>query len=142
MLGTSRHGAGIAEVVALEAADRRLGKARAHIRILTGAFDDTSPTGIAGKVDHRRERPMNALRRGLIGDGAVALGHKLGIERASACKRNRENGMMTVNDVASEDHGDAETALLHGDMLKAVIMLHIDLGLFAVTRRGAVCQNE
>ena len=45
---------------ALEAAHLRRGHRSAQVGILPGALDDAAPARIAGDVDHRRERPVDA----------------------------------------------------------------------------------
>ena len=65
MLGTGSDARGVAKIVALESANACFGQFHAKIRILARAFRDTTPALIARDVDHRREGPVDAERRGL-----------------------------------------------------------------------------
>jgi hypothetical protein len=50
----------------LESAHLRATHGGAEVWILTCAFHDAAPTGIAGNIDHRREGPLNAGRTRIL----------------------------------------------------------------------------
>ncbi len=72
VLGTGDDPLGRAELAALEAADLGRRDRRAEVRILAGALDDAAPARVAGDVDHRRERPVDADRPRLAGGDGLA----------------------------------------------------------------------
>ena len=95
--------------------------------ILSAAFSHASPTGVAGDVEHRRESPAYALRRGFDRSHPCALLHQSWIERRRKTQGNRENGMETVNDVTGHQKRDPKTGLLHADTLEFIYLDRIHL---------------
>jgi len=103
--------------VLLKAAHPRGSHQRAEIGILTRAFGDPAPARIARDVYHRRVRPVDAKRRGLLSRRTRRRLGGVGIERPRFRERNREDGAIAVDHVEAEQQRDLETRLRHGDAL-------------------------
>ena len=108
------------QLVALEAAHLGDGHGGAEVRVFAGALDDPTPTWIAGDVDHRRERPMDADRTRLTGGDRLATLDRLGIPRRRHRDRHRKDRAQPVDDVETEQHRDAETVAFDREPLEAV----------------------
>ena len=108
MLGGGKHRVDRLQILALEPAHPRRGHQLAQQHILARAFHAASPALVAGDVDHRREVPVDARRRGLVsGHPGGALG-KVRIEARSLAHRHRKDRAMAVDDVGAEDQRDLE----------------------------------
>ena len=106
--------------VALEPAHVPGGHRAAQRGVFAVGLDDAAPAGVAGDVDHRRERPLNAHRAGFAsGDLLAGLGHPR-IPRGGLGQRHRKDGAKAVNDVEAEDHRNAMPVALDGHALQTV----------------------
>ena len=70
------HRVGRARIGALKAPDARRGHGRSQVGILTRAFGDATPAGIAGDIHHRGERPVHTGGRGLPGGDVSGRLHR------------------------------------------------------------------
>ena len=105
---------------ALVAPHHGFAHAGVQVRVLAAAFRDPAPAGIPGDVEHRRERPADALCRRLHGSYTRPLFHKRRIKSRGQAQGNREHGVETMDHVAAHQQGDAEAGLLHRDALEFV----------------------
>ena len=120
VLRTGNDAVGCPQLAALEAAHLGDGHGRAEVRVFSGALDDPTPTWIAGDVDHRRERPVDAHGTRLAGGDRLAALDRLGIPRGRHRDRHRKNRAEPVDDVETEQHGDAEAVAVDREPLEAV----------------------
>ena len=137
VLGAGGDPVGVARVVALEAAHERGREAAREHRGLAERLGDPAPAGLLGEVDHRREGPGDAVDRGLAGrDGADLLDERR-VERRGEPERDRAHRAVAVDDVAAEEHGDAEPAPLDGVPLGGVDVADEHPRVALVARGGA-----
>ena len=120
MLEAGGHAAGVGEVVALVAFDRRHSVDGVGVGIFAVALRDAAPAAVARHVDHRREGPLDARHPRLLCGHFGGLLHQCGIPRAGLGQRNGVSGAETVDHVVAEQHGDSEPRLLDGFFLKPV----------------------
>jgi len=92
----------------LEATHLGSGHGSAEDGILACALDDAAPAGVAGDVDHRRERPADADRAGLTGRDGLAGGDGLRAPRGRQRDRRRQDRPQAVDHVEAEDDRDAQ----------------------------------
>jgi hypothetical protein len=105
------------EVLALEAARFRGRELRRDPWVLAGTFDDPAPAGVARHVDHRREGHRDPVSRRLLGGRARSLFPKARIKRAGFRERNRKDRMVAVNDVETQQQGNAKARFFHCEPL-------------------------
>ena len=117
MLGRRGDTVGRAEVVALEAARLCRGDLRCDPRILPRTLGNAPPTGVARHVEHGRESHCNAVHRGLLRGRARSSLPEYGIEQTRFRQRNRKNRAMAVDDVETQQQGNAEARFINGKAL-------------------------
>ena len=122
MLDTS-HGIMVG-IVALIATNHGCTHLRRKIRILACAFGHPSPTWIEGNVYHRTIHPVDA-RGSSFGSSHLCctLNHSH-IPRAGLRQRQRENSLIAMYHVLSEEERNAETCLLDCYLLQILYLLH------------------
>ena len=98
--------------------DLRHRHARAQVGILARAFDDAAPARIARDVDHRREGPVQAGGRGLLGGDARGALRALRRPASRHRQRHREDRAVAVDHVHGEQQRDAEPRFLDRDLLQ------------------------
>lgn len=116
---------GSADVVALKAANLSGGKGRAEVGVFACTFDDASPTGIAGDINHGTEGPVDANGAGFPGGDGLGTGGEGRIPGGGHGKGHGEDGAEAMNDVKSEEERDVKAGVLHGEMLEAVDLVGI-----------------
>ena len=94
-----------------------------QVSVLTAALGNAAPTGIAGNVQHGRERPADTLGGGLDGCHTGSLFHQGGVKGGRQAQRNGINGVETVNDVAAHQQRNVQAGFLYGNALE-FIQLH------------------
>ena len=104
---------------ALVAVDHRLGDAGVQVRVLAAALADTSPARVASEVHHRAEGPRNTVYRSLHGRDVCGLLDRSHIPGAGQSERNREGGLIAMDNVHAEDQRNPEPRLLHRYLLVA-----------------------
>ena len=127
VLRTCGNRAGRREVVALEALDHRSREFAREIRVFPGALRNAAPAWVAGNVDHRRKRPVDAGPRGLARGDACSLPHDLRVPCRGLAERYRHDGLETVNHVAADEQGNTEAAFLDGNALQFVYRVDVHL---------------
>ena len=120
MFGTGRDATPAGEPGRLKPTDLRGGHHAAQIHVLAGAFCDATPTRVTGDVHHRRENPVDADGRGLFGGDTRRLRDEVRIPRTRQRERDGENRAEAVDDVATDDQGDAEPGAGHRLALERV----------------------
>ena len=120
VLGTGDHALGRADLLPLEAADLGGRDGGAEERVLARALDDAAPARIAGDVDHRRERPVDARGACLTrGDGLTAF-DRLRIPRGGQRDRHRKDRAQPMDHVKAEQHRDPEPMTLDREPLQTI----------------------
>ena len=109
--------------VALISAYQGLSDESAQIGILAVTLGDTSPAGVECDVHHRAVRPVDAVRRGLLGCDACSLLDGCRIPAAGLGQRNGEDGLVAMNDIQSHEQGNAQAGLLHGNLLHGAYLV-------------------
>ena len=104
----------------LQAGDFRGGEGGSKAGILTGAFGDTSPPGIAGDIQHRRKMPGNTGCLGFSGRHAGSLFHQIRIKGSCFCNCDREDSFKSMDDIQAKDQRDAQPAFFHRDLLQFI----------------------
>ena len=104
-------------VSTLETLDTGLRNQASQIRVLTGTFHYTSPTGIPGDIHHRGERPSDTGSARLIRRDRRTFTHPLQIPRAGFRQRHRENRTIAVHDIITKQYGYLQTALGQSHLL-------------------------
>ena len=94
-----------------------------QVSVLTAALGNAAPAGIAGNVQHGRERPANTLCRGFQGCHTGALFHQGGVKGGRQSQRNGIDGVETVNDVAAHQQRNVQAGFLYRQTLE-FIQLH------------------
>ena len=120
MLGAGSHGVRAAEVVGLIAAYHGFAKNRGQVRIFAETFRNAAPSAVAGHVEHWRECPAYAYRRGFVGSHTGAFLHQCGIPGGCLSERNGVDGLETVYNVAGKYQRYAKTGVLDGLALQGV----------------------
>ena len=123
MLGGGGDGQRVREVVALKAAHAGDGDLRAEIGVFTCPLHDPAPARIAADVDHGGEGPVEAVGGGLCARDTGGLFHHVEVPASSLCERQREDGLVAVDDVIGEKDGNAETRLVDGIVLDGADVL-------------------
>ena len=126
VLDAGRHGRGVRQV-ALVAAHHGFAHAGVQVGVFAAAFRYPAPTGVAGNVQHGREGPADALRRGLDGRNAGALLHQFRVKGGCQTQRNGEQGVETMNHVPAHQQRNAQAGFLHGQPLVFVNLFRIHL---------------
>eukprot|EP01045_Picozoa_sp_COSAG04_P015571 COSAG04_NODE_1240_length_7596_cov_17.241697_1_plen_280_part_00 len=106
------------QVGALESLHARPRKRRAEVGVLAGALRDPAPALVTRNVQHRRVGPHEPRGGGLDGGGARGLLCQLRVPGGRLAHRDREDRAHSMPDVGAEDQGDAQAALLDGDLLQ------------------------
>ena len=120
VLGGGDDGAGGAEPLALVAGDHGGAHLGAQERVLAEALGHAPPPRVAGDVDHGRVGPRDAAGAGLGGgDGGAGAGD-VGAEGGGHGQGRGEDGALAVDDVQSDEQGDAVRGLLDGGALDGV----------------------
>ena len=82
------------------------------------ALGDSAPAGIVTDIDHRTERPADAVGRGFLRGNLRRTLDGLHVPGAGESQRNGEHGFVAMDDVHAEDEGDAETTFLDSNALQ------------------------
>ena len=106
--------------VALEPADLRRGDDAAEERVLPRSLDDPAPAGVAGDVDHRRERPVDADGPCLAGGDRLTPLDRRRVPGRRHRDRHRQDGAQPVDDVEPEQRGQPVPVALDGQPLQPV----------------------
>ena len=93
---------------------------RAEVGVLPRALDDPAPPWIAGDVDHRRERPVDADGARLAGGHRLAPLDGLRVPGGRHGDRHRQDRAEPVDDVEAEQQRDAEAIAFDRQPLQAV----------------------
>ncbi len=110
----------VRERTALKSPRPGAGHVHGQKHIFASAFDCPAPTGIAAHIDHRCEDPVEPGCRHLLRCCTGSALGKVGVETRRLSQWNRENRAIAVNDIAREDHGDAEPSLHRGSLQLAM----------------------
>ena len=124
MLDADEDGVG-AKLVALESANLRARHGRAEVGVFAGAFNDASPAGVAGDVDHGRESPADAGSAGVLRGEVLGLFFDARVPGRRHGERHGKHGAVAVDDVERKQDRDVQAGLLDCDVLEAVDLLHI-----------------
>jgi len=111
---------GRGQVFSLKSAHAGDGHPAAEISIFTRPFGDSAPARIPGDVNHGRKGPVNARSTRLSGGDGRALFSQLGVPARSLGERNRKNGLVAMDDIQPEEDRNAETRVLHCELLQGV----------------------
>ena len=80
--------------------------------VFTAALADASPARVAADVDHRAERPADAVGAGFGGRDAGRLFHGVHVPRARQAQGDGEHRFVAVYDIHAEQQGDAQARVL------------------------------
>ena len=127
VFGTSRNGSGLTEVVGLIATCHGLAQNSGEIGVFAKRFGNASPTGVATDVQHGREGPADAHRRGLDSCHTCATLHNVGVPSGGLTQGDGEDCAEAMDYVARKDQGNVEAALLHGHTLQLVDGVEVHL---------------
>ncbi len=133
VLGARHDGIESAQLAGLEAEHTRRGDARSQVGVFARAFHHPAPARIARHVDHGREGPVDAKRRGLSGGDARRQFDGRHVPRRRFAQRHREYGLVAVDDVKAEQQRNLQ-ARLHGrrlDLARFGHALHVEHGAHA-----------
>jgi hypothetical protein len=124
VLGGGEHRGRIAEAFALIAADERGAQFADEVGVFAERLADPSPAQIASQAKHRREGPVDARRRHLLGSHAPHLLDQLGIPTCGERELSGKNGRalperVPVDTVLSNQQRDPE-ALLRREVHRTV----------------------
>ena len=123
-------------------ADRAFRHLRRQIRVFAETLDDASPAGIPANVHHRRKGPVNAFGAAFGRGDPRGFLRTRGVERGRLRQRNRRDGVMPVDDVASENQRNSEPAFLDGRLLTAVQECDVDPRRREISGKRGRAQNE
>jgi len=118
MLGGREHRVDALQIVALETAhacDRDLA---AEIDILARAFGHATPARIARNVDHRREGPVNALRRSFGRRYSCRLFNGLEVPACRFAERDGKDGAVAVDHVVTKEQRNLQPRLFNRQPLQ------------------------
>ena len=107
---------------ALISVNHGFGYAGIQVRVLAAAFTRAAPSCVTAQVHHRAESPGNAVGTGLDSRDMGRLLNCSHIPGAGETERNRENRLITVYYVHTEDHRYAKTRGIHGNLLEAAYL--------------------
>jgi hypothetical protein len=111
---------GSAEFRPLESADLGHSHRRTQVRVLSRALDHPSPSWIAGNIDHRRERPVNADGAGLTRRHRLRPLYDRRVPRRRHRDRDREDRAQPVDHVEAEQRRDPVPVAVYGQPLQPV----------------------
>ena len=106
MLDAGSYFAGGLHVIALEALHDFRGKQAVEVRILSGGFHNSAPSGVPHKIHHRCKGHMQAACCGFSCGSSRALAGQSRIKGGTLGKRSREDGFQSMNDIQHEQHGN------------------------------------
>ena len=106
MLDAGSDFAGGLHVIALEAFHDFSGKQAVEVRVLSGGFHNSAPSGVPHKIHHRRKGHMQTAGGGFFCGSSRALAGQSRIKGGTLGKRCREDGFQTMNDIQHEQHGN------------------------------------
>ena len=120
VLGASGNRSRIVQRIALETFHHSRSHHRRKIGIFAATLGNTSPTGIAGDVNHRSKGPTDTYGRGLDGRYPGSIFCHFRVKRRSLPQRNRKNRFKTVNDIACHQQRNAQTGLFYRHTLQRI----------------------
>ena len=109
----------------LEASDLGGGHGSTQERVFAGAFDDATPAGITGDVEHRTEGPVQTCGAGLFGGNGLRPFGNRGVPRGGHRQRHGEDGAVAVDDIEGKEQRDLRRAVFNGDFLEGIELLGI-----------------
>ena len=115
------------EMVPLEALDLGSRHGCTQVWVFSGAFDDASPAGVAGDVNHRSEHKLKSGRARILRSEMLRLLLDRWVPRRCHRERNRKDCAVPMDDIKPEDNGNVQTGFFDSDMLEPIDLLHIHL---------------
>src|SRR5262249_43646056 len=113
VLGTRHQAIRRGHIIALKALHDGGGKLRAEERGFAVALRHPSPAWVAGNIEHRRKRPLDAVSGGFTGSDLSRLTSQFRVEGGSLCQRDREHGAEAVYHIPPEDKRYPQPRLKH-----------------------------
>ena len=102
---------------ALKAFHACFGNSTAKERIFASPFHHTPPTRVASDVHHRGKRPLDTVSSCFFRSDGSSLLHQLQIPRAGFAKRHREDCLIAVYHIVTEEDRNAQAGFLYRYLL-------------------------